>query len=78
MALPEVFAEDVELVVNGVELGALRDRDEDPVVAMAAASVRGIVPVTCLLRLITSDCYCISVVSAGGTWFRMKNWARNV
>ena len=39
MASPEWFAEDVvELTVIGVELdGAVRERDDDPVVAMAAA-----------------------------------------
>ena len=55
-----VFAEDVvELVVNGVELdGAERDRDEDPVVAIAARAW-GEAPATGLLRLITSVRYCI-------------------
>ena len=59
MALPGAVADDVELVVIGVELvGAERERDDDPVVAIAAG--RGIVvPATGLLRLITSVRYCI-------------------
>ena len=41
MTLPDAVADDVELVVKGVELvGAERERDDDPVVAIAAG--RGI------------------------------------
>ena len=57
MASPEWFAEDVvELTVIGVELdGAVRERDDDPVVAIAAG--RGIsVPAT---GLFTADNRCL-------------------
>ena len=61
MSLPVSADDVVELVVSGVELvGAERDRDEDPVVAIAARAW-GEVPATGLLRLITSVCYRISV-----------------
>ena len=71
MGLP-VVAEDVELVVNGVELlgGALRVRDDDPDVAMAARAW-GEVPATGLLRLITSVRYCID--SSRTDWDRLHD-----
>ena len=57
MALPDWFAEDVvDDVVNGVDVvpGAERDRDDDPVVAIARAGW-GMCLGTGLLRLITSE-----------------------